>query len=79
MQMFDRITFDPEVMGGRPCIRGNRLTVNIILGLIAAKRSREEILAMYPFLEDDDITQAIQYAAWRSNEEQVPIRRAFDG
>lgn len=76
MYVFDRITLDPEVMGGRPCIRGHRLTVNIILGLIAAKHSREQIIEMYPFLEDEDITQAIQYAAWRSNEEEVPIRRA---
>jgi uncharacterized protein (DUF433 family) len=76
MRTLDRITIDPEVMGGRPCIRGNRITVNIIVGLIAAKHSREDILRMYPFLEDEDITQALQYAAWRSNEEEVPIRRA---
>ena len=76
MRTLDRITIDPEVMGGRPCIRGNRLTVNIIVGLIAAKHSREDLMRMYPFLEDEDITQALQYAAWRSNEEEVPIKRA---
>lgn len=76
MRTLDRITIDPEVMGGRPCIRGKRITVNIIVGLVAAKHSREEIIHLYPFLEDEDITQALQYAAWRSNEEEVPIHRA---
>lgn len=76
MQQLERITIDPEVMGGRPCVRGYRLTVGIIVGLIAAKHTREELLAMYPFLEDEDITQALQYAAWSSSEHEVPIRRA---
>lgn len=53
-----------------------RITVNIIVGLVAAKHSRQEILAWYPYLEDEDITQALQYAAWRSNEVEVPIHRA---
>ena len=57
-------------------MRGYRLTVGIIVGLIAAKHTREELLAMYPFLEDEDITQALQYAAWSSSEHEVPIRRA---
>ena len=76
MRTLDRITVDPDVMGGRPCIRGFRITVNIIVGLVAAKHSREEILAWYPDMEDEDITQALQYAAWRANEEEVPIHRA---
>lgn len=76
MHALDRITMDPEVMAGRPCIRGQRITVNIIVGLIAAKHSREQILAWYPDLVDEDITQALQYAAWRTNEEEVPIHRA---
>ena len=76
MQTLDRITIDPEVMGGRPCIRGYRVTVGIIVGLVAAKHSREEILGMYPFLEDEDITQALQYAAWMASEREVPIKRA---
>ena len=71
MRTLDRITIDLEVMGGRPCIRGKRITVNIIVGLIAAKHDREEIMRLYPFLEEDDITQALQYTAWRSNEEEV--------
>jgi uncharacterized protein (DUF433 family) len=76
MRTLDRITIDPEVMGGRPCILGKRITVNIIVRLIASKHSREEVIRLYPFLEDEDITQALQYAAWRSNEEEVPIHRA---
>jgi uncharacterized protein (DUF433 family) len=75
MRTLDRITIDPEIMGGRPCIRGKRITVNIIVGLIAAKQSREDVIRLYPFLEDEDITQALQYAAWRSNEEEVLVRR----
>ena len=76
MKALDRITIDPEVMGGRPCVRGLRITVNIIVGLVAAKHGREEILQWYPLLEDEDITQALQYAAWRTNEAEVPIHRA---
>ena len=76
MRTLDRITIEPEVMGGRPCIRGKRITVNIIVGLVAAKHSREDIIRLYPFLEDEDIRQELQYAAWRSNEEEVPIHRA---
>jgi uncharacterized protein (DUF433 family) len=75
MRTLDRITIDPEIMGGRPCIRGKRITVNIIVGLIAAKQSREDVIRLYPFLEDEDITQALQYAASRSNEEEVLVRR----
>ncbi|MEO8588713.1 MAG: DUF433 domain-containing protein [Flavobacteriales bacterium] len=76
MRTLDRITVDPEVMGGRPCIRGMRVTVNIVVGLVAAKHTREQILTWYPDLQDEDITQALQYAAWRTNEEEVPIYRA---
>ena len=68
-----RITFDPLVMGGKPCIRGMRVTVGTIVGLIASGASREEILADYPYLEADDITAALSYAAWRSSEFDGPI------
>lgn len=68
-----RITADPEVMGGRPCIRGLRVTVGTIVGLIASGRTREEILRLYPYLESDDISEALAYAAWRSDEFEVPI------
>lgn len=73
MKAIDRITFDPEVMGGKPCIRGLRVTAGTIVGLIAAGRTRDEILKLYPYLEDEDITQALTYAAWRTEEIEVPI------
>ena len=70
---FERITHDPGVMGGRPCIRGLRVTVGMILGLLAAGRSREEILAAYPYLEPADVPQALAYGAWRAEEIDVPL------
>lgn len=73
MKTLTRITADPEVMGGRPCIRGIRVTVGTIVGLLAAGHAREEILTLYPYLELDDITEALAYAAWRSDEFEVPI------
>lgn len=69
----DRITFDPAVMGGKPCIRGMRVTVGTILGLLASGKSNEEILAAYPYLEATDIRQALAYAAWRAEELEVPL------
>ncbi|HEV2946904.1 MAG TPA: DUF433 domain-containing protein, partial [Gemmataceae bacterium] len=62
MQQFTRITLDPAVMGGKACIRGLRVTVGTIVGLLAAGRSREEILRAYPYLEPEDIDQALTYA-----------------
>jgi uncharacterized protein (DUF433 family) len=73
VRTLSRITADPEVMGGRPCIRGIRLTVGTVVGLVASGHSRDEILALYPYLEADDITEALAYAAWRSDEFEVPI------
>ena len=73
MANLDRITLNPSVMGGKPCIRGMRVTVGTIVGLIAAKRSRDEILKAYPYLEDEDLSQALAYAAWRVEEVEVPI------
>ena len=69
----DRITLDPEVMGGKPCIRGLRLTVGTILGLLAAGRSETEILEAYPYLERQDILAALTYAAWRVEEREVAV------
>ncbi|MEI6430994.1 MAG: DUF433 domain-containing protein [bacterium] len=66
-----RITQEPQIMGGKPCIRGTRVTVGAIVGLVAAGRSADEILAAYPYLEREDITEALQYAAWRSQEREV--------
>ena len=68
-----RITVDPEVMGGKPCIRGLRVTVGTVVGLVAAGHSREEILRLYPYLEAEDIPQALEYAAWRSEEVELPL------
>ena len=62
MKRLDRITFDPTVMGGKPCIRGMRVTVGAIVGLVAAGHTRAEILELYPYLESEDIVQALTYA-----------------
>jgi uncharacterized protein (DUF433 family) len=69
--MFDRITFDPNVMGGRACIRGMRITVSTIVELIADGAATDEILADYPDLEQEDVRQALGYAAWLTREEVV--------
>ncbi len=69
----DRIAFSPNVMGGKPCVRGTRITVGTLTGLIAAGRSREEILALYPDLTILDIEQALQFAAWRAEEVELPL------
>jgi uncharacterized protein (DUF433 family) len=73
MKTLRRITSDPQVMGGRPCIRGMRVTVGTIVGLLASGHSRDEVLRLYPYLESEDITEALAYAAWRSEELEVPI------
>jgi len=65
---FDRITFDPNVMGGRACIRGMRVAVSLVVNLVANGMSKEEILVAYPYLEAEDIRQALQYAAWLAEE-----------
>ncbi len=61
---FDRITFDPQVMGGRACIRGMRITVSLIVNLVASGMTAEQIIEDYPYLEPKDVSQALQYAAW---------------
>jgi uncharacterized protein (DUF433 family) len=76
MTWTDRITFDPALMGGKPCIRGMRVTVGTIVGLIAEGRSEGEILVAYPYLESPDIRAALAYAAWRSEERDVPLANA---
>lgn len=73
-EILSRITSDPAVMGGRPCIRGMRVTVGTVLGLLAAGRSTEEILAAYPYLEPDDLRAALAYAAWRSEEREIVLK-----
>ena len=67
-----RITFDPIVMGGKPCIRGMRVTVGMIVGLIAAGHSHADVLRLYPYLEDADIAEALSYTAWRAEEIELP-------
>ncbi len=67
-KLLERITFNANVMGGKPCIRGMRVTVGTIVGLIASGATFEEILADYPYLEPDDIRAALSYAAWRPEE-----------
>lgn len=71
MEKFNRITIDPKVFGGKPCIRGLRFPVSKIMDLLAAGMSQEEILSDYPYLEKEDIVQAIKYAAWILQEETV--------
>jgi len=73
---FTRITNDPKVMGGKPCIRGLRVTVGTIVGLVASGHSQAAILKLYPYLTDDDIREALAYAAWRVEEIEVPLTPA---
>jgi uncharacterized protein (DUF433 family) len=68
-----RITHDPKVMGGKPCIRGLRVTVATILGLMASGTTRERILEAYPYLEREDLDAALAYAAWRLEEREEPL------
>lgn len=73
MQNLTRITFNPEVMGGKPCIRGMRVTVGTVVGLIASGKTIDEVLADYPYLEREDILEALSYAAWRAEERELPL------
>jgi uncharacterized protein (DUF433 family) len=76
MTKLARITFDPNVMGGKPCIRGMRVTVGTIVGLVASGASNSEILKNYPYLEAEDIQEALEYAAWRVAEVDIPYEVA---
>jgi len=73
MKKFDRITIDEKLMGGRPCVRGMRFPVSKVLDLLAAGMTPEEILKDYPYLEYEDISQAIKYSAWVLQEETVEV------
>ena len=75
MQGFDRITFDSAVMGGRACIRGMRLTVALLLNLVANEMSVAEICDAYPNVEPEDIQQALRYAAWLAEETVHPAEQ----
>jgi uncharacterized protein (DUF433 family) len=71
MMRFDRITFEPEILGGRACIRGMRVPVSVLVGQIAHGATVEDVLADYPDLEREDVTQALEYAAWLASEQVV--------
>lgn len=73
---FDRITVDPTVMGGKPCLRGMRVTVGTIIGLMASGASPSEVLQLYPYLEEADLRAAFSYAAWRTEEHDLPLQMA---
>jgi uncharacterized protein (DUF433 family) len=68
MDKFDRITFDPNIMGGRACIRGMRITVALLLNLLSNGMTTADIITEYPYLEEEDIRQSLQYAAWLADE-----------
>ena len=74
--VLDRITRSPEIMGGKPCLRGMRVTVGTVVGLVASGHTSAEILAAYPYIEAEDIRQALAYAAWRVEEIEVPLPAA---
>ena len=73
MNDLKRITFDPNVMGGKPCIRGMRVTVGTVVGLLASGYSSAEILLAYPYLEAGDVLEMLTYAAWRVEEIELPM------
>lgn len=73
MKNLTRITFDSKIMGGKPCIRGMRVMVGMIVGLIASEHSFEEILAAYPYLEEEDLRESLRYAAWRVGEVEMSL------
>jgi len=73
MDTLSHITHDPNVMGGKPCIRGLRVTVGTVVGLVAAGHTAAEIVRLYPYLTEDDVREALAYAAWRVEEMEVPL------
>lgn len=76
MEEFDRITRNPAVMGGKACIRGLRVTVGMIVGQIAEGATPDELLSEFPYIEREDITQALRYAAWLASEREVYLATA---
>ncbi|MTW16800.1 DUF433 domain-containing protein [Rhodoplanes serenus] len=73
MNQLTRITRDPAVMGGKPCIRGLRVTVGMIVGQIAAGLSVDQLITDYPYLQREDVVEALRYAAWRAEEREVEL------
>lgn len=76
MDILERITLNPRVMGGKPCIRGMRVTVGLVVGLVATGLTSEEILRAYPYLEAQDIPAALSYAAWLAEASEMPLMAA---
>ena len=76
MPELNRITFNPNVMGGKPTIRGMRVTVGTLVGLVASGYTNAQILELYPYLEAEDISEALAYAAWRAEEIDIPFASA---
>jgi uncharacterized protein (DUF433 family) len=76
MSDFPRITQDPTVMGGKPCIRGQRVTVGMIVGQIGAGQTIDQLLAEYPYVEREDVLEALRYAAWRAQEREIDLAAA---
>ena len=76
MKVIERIELDPAIMGGKPRIKGTRVTVGTVVGLLASGHSLDDVLEAYPYLEKDDLEAALAYAAWRAEEVEVPLRAA---
>ncbi|RKZ93297.1 MAG: hypothetical protein DRR19_01520 [Candidatus Parabeggiatoa sp. nov. 1] len=76
MENLSRITLNPAVMGGKACIRGMRVTASMVVGLVASGYSNDEIIKLYPYLEPEDIHEALAYAAWRTTEFEVSLAAA---
>ena len=73
MHKLNRITMDPQVMGGKPCIRSMRVTVGTLVGLMASGKTIDDVLAAYPYIERQDVLEALTYAAWRAEEKELPL------
>ena len=76
MNPFPRITQNPAIMGGKPCVRGMRVTVGMIVGQIGAGRTIDQLLGEYPYLEREDVLEALRYAAWRAQEREIDLAAA---
>lgn len=75
MKIPENIVLDPQVMEGRPCVRGTRVTVGLIVGMLAGDHDRQEVLKLYPYLTTEDIDAALSYAAWKAGYEEVMVAR----
>ena len=73
MKSPEGIVLDPDIMGGKPCIRGTRVTVGLVVGMLSKGHDRQEILTLYPYLRSEDIDAALEYAAWRAEEQEVSV------